>query len=146
MIRLVSTLAVLALLVPTTRAQQADEAAKTLAAQILDKGTQAFGDKDAKAMASNYTEDAEIVLTNQTEGETKTEVRSGRVSIEEFYKNIFNGIYNDTFPGVSSPQTQEHSRVCPAPGPGDVAHLWLLRAAHRPPIQGSVRSNPSQAG
>ena len=65
-------------------------------------------------MASNYTEDAEIVLTNKTKGETKTEVRSGRVSIEEFYKNIFNGIYNDTFPGVQAlkpKNTVEYARL-----------------------------------
>jgi hypothetical protein len=65
--------------------------AKTLAQEILDKGSALFDTRDATAMAATYTEDAQIewIAKDDTTGEIKVDLKKGRAEIESLYHDVF---------------------------------------------------------
>jgi hypothetical protein len=71
-------------------AQDADDAMK-LAVKLTTEGAATFNTKDAQAMAAYYAEDAQldVVSKDKDTGEIKTETKSGRAAIEEFYRDLF---------------------------------------------------------
>lgn len=82
---------VLVLMPVATFAQDDQERALTVAKEILDKGATLFDKRDAVAMAATYVETAEIILFKRSSdaGEFETEIKKGRVAIEEAYAGIF---------------------------------------------------------
>jgi hypothetical protein len=73
------------------RAQQGS--AEATARKFLDKGAALYDAKDAPGLAATYTEDAQIHWVNRDEsaGEVKESVKSGRAEIESFYREVFAG-------------------------------------------------------
>ena len=69
----------------------AEPDAKTLAQEILDKGSALFDTRDAAAMAATYRDSAEIHLITRSRdsSEVKTEVRRGKAEIESGYADVF---------------------------------------------------------
>jgi hypothetical protein len=80
----------LVLLAPLV-AQAADEEAKKLAQEILNRGATVFDTRDAVAMANTYTEDAELSLVSKDKdtGTYKAQDTHGRTAIERFYQDYF---------------------------------------------------------
>jgi hypothetical protein len=80
----------LLILVPVAAKAQ-DDAAKTLAQDVLNKGSALFDTRDATAMAATYTEDAQILWTDKNDqtGEVKVTTKNGRAEIESLYRDFF---------------------------------------------------------
>ena len=88
------------------RAQDKD--AKTVAQQVLDKGSALFDTRDAVAMAATYTEDAELLWIDKdsTTGEIKVSVKKDRTEIESLYHDLFKDAKEQT----TSKNTVEYAR------------------------------------
>lgn len=71
------------------RAQDSD--AKTLAQDILNKGSVLFDAHDASAMAATYTEDGQILWFDRdsSTGEIKVNVKKDRAEVESLYRDLF---------------------------------------------------------
>lgn len=86
-------LAALVVLLPVSRFARADDAAEAtkLAVKLTAAGAATFDTKDARAMAASYLEDAqlEIVSKDKDTGAIKSENRSGRAEIEDYYRELF---------------------------------------------------------
>lgn len=100
--------AILALMVVfpyTVMAQEKD--AKSLAQEILDKGSALFDTRDAAAMAATYTEDAQLLWVDKdsSTGEIKVSVKD-RAEIESLYRDIF----KDAKEKTTSKNTVEFAR------------------------------------
>jgi ketosteroid isomerase-like protein len=69
----------------------ADDEAKKQAQEILTRGATLFDTRDAVAMASTYTEDAELSLVSKDKdtGTYKAQDTHGRTAIERFYQDFF---------------------------------------------------------
>ena len=94
-------------LVPfSLRAQEKD--AKTVAQEVLDKGSALFDTRDAVAMAATYTEDAELLWIDKdsTTGEIKVSVKKDRTEIESLYRDLF----KDAKEKTTSKNTVEYAR------------------------------------
>jgi hypothetical protein len=80
----------LALLVPTA-APSSDRDAQQLAQDILTKGAARFDTRDAAAMATTYTEHAEVTLLTGGGDTGKHQVQStrGRAAIGHLYRKLF---------------------------------------------------------
>src|SRR4051812_44676189 len=63
--------------------------AETIAETFLKAGSDLFDAKDASRLAATYTEDGEILLIGNRDGETTEDVKRGRAAIEEFYRDYF---------------------------------------------------------
>jgi ketosteroid isomerase-like protein len=89
MMRRIAVFAMLIALPFSAKAQ--DETAKTLAQDILDKGSALFDRHDAAAMAATYTEDAQLfwLQKDDSTGEVKVTNKNGRAEIEDLYRDIF---------------------------------------------------------
>ena len=85
-------IAMFALLVvlPVTLLAQ-DKDAKTVAQDVLDKGSALFDTRDAAAMAATYTEDAQLLWIDKdnSTGEIKVTVKKDRSEIESLYRDLF---------------------------------------------------------
>jgi hypothetical protein len=90
-----------------SRADEKD--AKTLAQEILDKGSALFDTRDATAMAATYTEDAQIewIAKDDASGEIKIEVKKGRAEVESLYHDVF----KDAKEKTTSKNTVEFARL-----------------------------------
>jgi hypothetical protein len=79
-----------ALLVPTA-ARAADQNARQVAQDVLNKGAALFDTRDAAAMAGTYAEDAELSLLGKDNhtGVYKASVTRGRSAIERFYHHLY---------------------------------------------------------
>ena len=88
------------------RAQDKD--AKTVAQEVLDKGSALFDTRDAVAMAATYTEDAELLWIDKdsTTGEIKVSVKNDRTEIESLYRDLF----KDAKEKTTSKNTVEYAR------------------------------------
>ena len=88
------------------RAQDKD--AKTVAQEVLDKGSALFDTRDAVAMAATYTEDAELLWIDKdsTTGEIKVSVKKDRSEIESLYHDLF----KDAKEKTTSKNTVEYAR------------------------------------
>jgi hypothetical protein len=88
------------------RAQDKD--AKTVAQEVLDKGSALFDTRDAVAMAATYTEDAELLWIDKdsTTGEIKVSVKKDRSEIESLYRDLF----KDAKEKTTSKNTVEYAR------------------------------------
>ena len=88
------------------RAQDKD--AKTVAQDVLDKGSALFDMRDAVAMAATYTEDAELLWIDKdsTTGEIKVSVKKDRTEIESLYRDLF----KDAKEKTTSKNTVEYAR------------------------------------
>jgi hypothetical protein len=88
------------------RAQDKD--AKTVAQEVLDKGSALFDTRDAVAMAETYTEDAELLWIDKdsTTGEIKVSVKKDRSEIESLYRDLF----KDAKEKTTSKNTVEYAR------------------------------------
>ena len=88
------------------RAQDKD--AKTVAQEVLDKGSALFDTRDAVAMAATYTEDAELLWIDKdsTTGEIKVSVKKDRTEIESLYRDLF----KDAKEKTTSKNTVEYAR------------------------------------
>jgi hypothetical protein len=88
------------------RAQDKD--AKTVAQEVLDKGSALFDTRDAVAMAATYTEDAELLWIDKdsTTGEIKVSVKKDRTEIESLYRDLFKDAKEQT----TSKNTVEYAR------------------------------------
>jgi hypothetical protein len=86
-----------------------DKDAKTLAQEILDKGSALFDTRDATAMAATYTEDAQIewIAKDDSTGEIKVDVKKGRAEIESLYHDVF----KDAKEKTTSKNTVEFARL-----------------------------------
>jgi hypothetical protein len=83
--------ALFALLIISPVLARADEKdAKTVAQGVLDKGSALFDTHDAAAMASTYTEDAQLLWIDKdgTSGEIKVSVKKDRAEIESLYHDV----------------------------------------------------------
>lgn len=90
-----------------TQAQGTD--ARDLAQKQLDEGARQFDEKDARAMAETYTEDAVLSTLNYNKNSGTYEVEDvrGRSLIEQSYKKLFDGMNNPT----TSKNTVESARL-----------------------------------
>ena len=88
------------------RAQDKD--AKTVAQEVLDKGSALFDTRDAVAMAATYTEDAELLWIDKdsTTGEIKVSAKKDRSEIESLYRDLF----KDAKEKTTSKNTVEYAR------------------------------------
>ena len=88
------------------RAQDKD--AKTVAQDVLDKGSALFDMRDAVAMAATYTEDAELLWIDKdsTTGEIKVSAKKDRTEIESLYRDLF----KDAKEKTTSKNTVEYAR------------------------------------
>ena len=88
------------------RAQDKD--AKTVAQDVLDKGSALFDMRDAVAMAATYTEDAQLqwIDKDSTTGEIKVTVKRDRTEIESLYHDLF----KDAKEKTTSKNTVEFAR------------------------------------
>ena len=88
------------------RAQDKD--AKTVAQDVLDKGSALFDMRDAVAMAATYTEDAELLWIDKdsTTGEIKVSAKKDRSEIESLYRDLF----KDAKEKTTSKNTVEYAR------------------------------------
>jgi hypothetical protein len=86
-----------------------DKDAKTLAQEILDKGSALFDTRDATAMAATYTEDAQIqwISKDDSTKEIKIELKNGRAEIESLYHDVF----KDAKEKTTSKNTVEFARL-----------------------------------
>ena len=89
------------------RADEKD--AKTVAQGVLDKGSALFDTHDAAAMASTYTEDAQLLWIDKdgTSGEIKVSVKKDRAEIESLYRDLF----KDAKEKTTSKNTVEFARL-----------------------------------
>jgi ketosteroid isomerase-like protein len=89
----------------TVMAQEKD--AKSLAQEILDKGSALFDTRDAAAMAATYTEDAQLLWVDKdsSTGEIKVSVKD-RAEIESLYRDLF----KDAKEKTTSKNTVEFAR------------------------------------
>lgn len=87
--------------------RSADDDPKTTAQAILDKGAALFSTKDARAMAATYAEDAELTVVMKSSTETKSEIKSGRAAIEEYYRKLFEGEQGT----ITAKNTVEYARA-----------------------------------
>lgn len=71
-------------------ADEPDEATK-LAVKLTTEGAATFNTKDARAMAASYLEDAQLAIVTKEKdtGTVKSETKSGRAAIEDFYRDLF---------------------------------------------------------
>jgi hypothetical protein len=76
--------------VPVTVVSQ-EKDAKTVAQDVLDKGSALFDTQDAAAMAATYTEDAQLLWIDKdgSTGEIKVSVKKDRSEIESLYRDLF---------------------------------------------------------
>jgi hypothetical protein len=76
--------------VPVTVMSQ-EKDAKTVAQDVLDKGSALFDTQDAAAMAATYTEDAQLLWIDKdgSTGEIKVSVKKDRSEIETLYRDLF---------------------------------------------------------
>jgi hypothetical protein len=102
------TLFTLMIIIPVVaRADEKD--AKTVAQGVLDKGSVLFDTHDAAAMASTYTEDAQLLWIDKdgTSGEIKVSVKKDRAEIESLYHDLF----KDAKEKSTSKNTVEFARL-----------------------------------
>ena len=80
----------------TLMAQEKD--AKTVAQDVLDKGSALFDTRDATAMAATYTEDAQLfwIDKDSSTGEIKIDVKKDRTEIESLYRDLFKDAKEET--------------------------------------------------
>jgi hypothetical protein len=85
-----------------------DKDAKTVAQEVLDKGSALFDTRDATAMAATYTEDAQLLWFDKdnSTGEIKVSVKKDRAEIESLYRDLF----KDAKEKTTSKNTVEHAR------------------------------------
>jgi len=90
----------------TVMAQEKD--AKTVAQDVLDKGSALFDTRDAAAMAATYTEDAQLLWVDKdgTTGEIKVSIKKDRTEIESLYRDMF----KDAKEKTTSKNTTEFAR------------------------------------
>jgi hypothetical protein len=105
------------------RAQDKD--AKTVAQEVLDKGSALFDTRDAVAMAATYTEDAELLWIDKdsTTGEIKVSVKKDRTEIESLYRDLFKDAKEQT----TSKNTVEYARFVGA-------DLMVIHGAFQPNV------------
>jgi hypothetical protein len=82
--------------------------AKTVAQEVLDKGSALFDTRDAAAMAATYTEDAQVLWFDKdsSSGEIKVSVKTNRSEIESLYRDLF----KDAKEKTTSKNTVEYAR------------------------------------
>ena len=90
----------------TVKAEEKD--AKTVAQDVLDKGSALFDTRDAAAMAATYTEDAQLLWIDKdsSTGEIKVSVKKDRSEIESLYRDLF----KDAKEKTTSKNTVEFAR------------------------------------
>jgi len=71
---------------PSTRA---DDDAKAIAEKVTTKGAATFDTLDAKAMAAQYLDDAQLTVIVHENGETKAQIHKGRSEVEKYYDALF---------------------------------------------------------
>jgi len=81
-----AALSVVLFVAPTTRA---DDDAKTIAEKVTTEGAKTFDACDAKAMAAQYLDDAQLTIITSENGEAKVEKHNGRSEVEAFYAKLF---------------------------------------------------------
>ena len=93
--------------VPVTVMSQ-EKDAKTVAQDVLDKGSALFDTQDAAAMAATYTEDAQLLWIDKdgSTGEIKVSVKKDRSEIESLYRDLFKDAKEQT----TSKNTVEYAR------------------------------------
>src|SRR5262249_26496812 len=98
-----------AILVVPSLSQAQENDAKTLAQEILDKGSALFDTRDAAAMAATYAEDAQIewISKDDSTGELKVDIKKGRAEIESLYRDVF----KDAKEKTTSKNTVEFART-----------------------------------
>lgn len=94
----------------TIAAQAPKAAAKSeaegIAEGFLKAGSDLFDAKDAARLAATYTEDGEILLVGQRDGESTEDAKRGRDAIEEFYRDYFRAVET-----IDSENTVEAARL-----------------------------------
>lgn len=101
----------LGLLIAASPAAFAEDA-RTLATEILNKGSATFDSRDAKALADTYTEGAKLTLVvkDRDSGTWKSLGKEGRAEIEESYRDLFK---NGGEPTTSRNTVEFATRVAP---------------------------------
>ena len=96
------------LIISPVLARADEKDAKTVAQGVLDKGAALFDTHDAAAMASTYTEDAQLLWIDKdgTSGEIKVSVKKDRAEIESLYHDLF----KDAKEKTTSKNTVEFAR------------------------------------
>jgi hypothetical protein len=97
------------LIISPVLARADEKDAKTVAQGVLDKGSALFDTHDAAAMASTYTEDAQLLWIDKddTSGEIKVSVKKDRAEIESLYHDLF----KDAKEKTTSKNTVEFARL-----------------------------------
>ena len=106
MMKRFSMFALLFIIPVAVLAQEKD--AKTVAQDVLDKGSALFDTRDAAAMAATYTEDAQLLWVDKdnSTGEIKVSVKTDRTEIESLYRDLF----KDATEKTTSKNTVEFAR------------------------------------
>jgi hypothetical protein len=97
------------LIISPVLARADEKDTKTVAQGVLDKGSALFDTHDAAAMASTYTEDAQLFWIDKdgTSGEIKVSVKKDRAEIESLYHDLF----KDAKEKTTSKNTVEFARL-----------------------------------
>jgi len=108
----------------TLMAQEKD--AKTMAQDVLDKGSALFDTRDAAAMAATYTEDAQLLWIDKdsSTGEIKVTVKKDRAEIESLYHDLF----KDAAEKTTSKNTVEFARFV-------ASDLMVIQGVFQPNIE-----------
>lgn len=80
--------------------------AEKLAETLLNTGSDLFDAKDAQALAASYTEDGEIHLIDNQNGQYRDEIKSGQSEIEALYRDMFRNA-----PTIDSENRVEFARL-----------------------------------
>jgi hypothetical protein len=97
------------LIISPVLARADEKDTKTVAQGVLDKGSALFDTHDAAAMASTYTEDAQLLWIDKdsTSAEIKVSVKKDRAEIESLYHDLF----KDAKEKTTSKNTVEFARL-----------------------------------
>jgi hypothetical protein len=107
----------------TLRAEENN--AKTVAQDVLDKGSALFDTRDAAAMAATYTEDAQLLWIDKdgSTGEFKINAKKDRSEIESLYRDLF----KDAKEKTTSKNTVEFARFV-------VPELMVIHGVFQPNV------------
>ena len=108
MMRSMAVPALIVLFAVPIAARADDKDAKRVAQATLDKGATLYDTRDSAALAATYTEDAQLqwIDKDNSTGELRISVKSGRAEIENTYRDLFKN--NDE--KTTSRNTVEYAR------------------------------------
>ena len=108
MTRLAALALALVLAAALTHSVRADEDARAIAQDVLNKGSALFDAKDVAGLLATYDDDPAVVWVEKdgTTGEVKESVKRGKAEVESLYADHFKNVSEKT----TSKNVVEHAR------------------------------------